>query len=146
MTHLSRGLVVGLLVAATAVVSTGCVVHARTRPVGVVYTNEVYATAAMPPPRVEVVTVSPGAGYVWTRGYWHWNGGSWVWIGGQWQAQRAGYMYVAPRYVYRGGRHVYVAGGWRAGGGVRVHTTGRPARVRVHTVRRAPPPPAVGVH
>ena len=153
MRHLSRGLVVGMLVAATTVISTGCVVRARTRPVGVVYTTnaEVYATAPMPPPRVEVVTVSPGAGYVWTRGHWHWNGGAWVWIGGRWEGQRAGYVYVQPRYVYRGGRHVYVGGGWRASGAVRVrgrahvHTHGRPVRTH-QSPRRAPPPPAVGVH
>ncbi len=137
MKRLSRGLTVGLLVCATVVVTSGCVIRARARPIGVVYTTgEVYAAAPMPPPRVEVVTVAPRPGYVWVRGYWHWNGGAWVWTSGQWQAQRVGYSWVGPSYVYRGGRHVYVAGGWRRGGGaVRVAPRQQP-------VRRAPPPPA----
>jgi hypothetical protein len=144
MKHLSRGLTVGLLVVATVVVTSGCVIRARARPVGVYYTTgEVYATAPMPPPRVEVVTVAPRSGYVWTRGHWHWNGGSWVWVSGRWVAPRSGYVWVAPSYVYRGGRHVYVGGGWRASGHVRGRAVVRPAPRPAP--RRAPPPPAVGV-
>lgn len=154
MNHLSRGLAVGLLVLSTVVVTSGCVIRARARPVGVVYTTgEVYATAPMPPPRVEVVTVAPRPGYVWVRGYWAWNGGSWVWTSGRWEAQRAGYIWVQPQYVYRGGRHVYVAGGWRAQGGARGRVVVQPRRqvappppARSATPRQAPPPPAVGVH
>src|SRR6186713_859212 len=117
MRQLSRVLVVGLLVCASVVVTSGCVLHARARPVGFVYTTgEVYATSPMPPPRVEVVSVQR-PGYVWVGGHWVWNGGSWVWTSGHYQAHRPGYVWAAPQYVYRGGRHVYVAGGWRAHGG-----------------------------
>ena len=159
MSHLSRGLVVGLLVVASVVVTSGCVLRARVRPVGVVYTTgaEVYATAPMPPPRVEVVTVGSRPGYVWTRGYWHWNGGAGVGMSGRWEAQRAGYVWVQPSYVYRGGRHVYVAGGWRAGGRAARRAPPPPARraapppparsaTPAPAPRRAPPPPAVGAH
>ena len=154
MSHLSRGLVVGLLVVATVVVTSGCVIRARTRPVVFTTGAEVYATAPMPPPRVEVVTVTSRPGYVWTRGYWHWNGAGWVWMGGRWERERVGYVWVQPQYVYRGGRHVYVSGGWRGHAGgravVRQRTVVRrqapPPPARSATPRRAPPPPAVGVH
>jgi hypothetical protein len=39
-----------------------------------------------PPPRYEVITVSPGAHYVWHQGYWaHRGRGGWVWMGGHWR-------------------------------------------------------------
>lgn len=153
MSHLSRGLVVGLLVIATTVVTSGCVIRARARPIVFTTGAEVYATAPMPPPRVEVVTVGVRPGYVWTRGYWNWNGAGWVWIGGHWETQRAGYVWVQPQYQYRGGRHVYIAGGWRAGGHNVIRTNRAPARrvappppARSATPQQPPPPPARGVH
>jgi hypothetical protein len=158
MKHLPQGLVVGLLAVVAAGLLSGCVIRARTRPVGVYYTtgSEVYVTQAMPPPRVEVVpTAAPYGGAVWVNGHWAWSGHGWVWTGGNWQRPaHVGAVWVGPRYVYRGGRHVYVTGHWGGGGG-RVH---RVQRVRGHhggarvIVRPAPrpvhqpPPPAVGVH
>ena len=32
-----------------------------------------------------VVGTSPGAGYVWTEGYWDLREGRWHWVDGQWQ-------------------------------------------------------------
>ena len=146
MSHLSRGLVVGLLVIATAVVTSGCVIRARTHPLYYSAGAEVYASAPMPPPRIEVVNVGVRPGYVWTRGYWNWNGAGWVWIGGHWEGERVGYVWVQPSYAYRGGRHVYIAGGWQGGHHVIRRNSPPPPPARSAQPRQAPPPPAVGVH
>jgi hypothetical protein len=37
-----------------------------------------------PPPRYGIVGVAPGAGYVWTDGYWDQRGGNWSWVSGRW--------------------------------------------------------------
>jgi hypothetical protein len=37
-----------------------------------------------PPPRYGIVGAAPGAGYVWTEGYWDQRGGNWSWVGGRW--------------------------------------------------------------
>ena len=47
-------------------------------------TNEVYVTQTPPNVRVESQTVSPGANYVWTRGYWRWSGTNYTWVPGSW--------------------------------------------------------------
>lgn len=80
---------------------------------GPVVGTEVIVTQAPPPPRNEVVVVSPGPAYVWIPGAWVWQG-RWVWEGGRWSVPpRPGGVWVSHRYVYRGGTHVYVHGGWR---------------------------------
>ena len=56
-----------------------------------------------PPPRYGARGYAPGAGYVWTDGYWDWRGGRWFWVGGAWQRP--------PR-----GRAVWVPGAWREEG------------------------------
>jgi hypothetical protein len=60
----------------------------------------VYVRSPPPEPMVEVVTVSPGAGYVWVPGYHRWDDGHYIWVRGYWQ--------VAPR-----GRSAWVPGRWR---------------------------------
>jgi hypothetical protein len=37
-----------------------------------------------PPPRYGIAGVAPGAGYVWTEGYWDQRAGNWSWVGGRW--------------------------------------------------------------
>jgi hypothetical protein len=37
-----------------------------------------------PPPRYGIAGVAPGAGYVWTEGYWDQRAGNWFWVGGRW--------------------------------------------------------------
>src|SRR5206468_7992469 len=46
--------------------------------------REVVETQAPPVVRVEAQTVSPGPGYVWTRGYWRWTGAGYEWVPGTW--------------------------------------------------------------
>jgi hypothetical protein len=59
----------------------------------------VYVQTAPPEPVVEVVSVSPGAGYAWIPGRHRWDGRNYLWVAGHWQA--------APR-----GRTVWVTGRW----------------------------------
>jgi hypothetical protein len=59
----------------------------------------VYVEVPPPMPVVEVVTVSPGAGYVWIPGHHRWDGNRYVWVVGSWR--------VAPQ-----GRTLWIAGRW----------------------------------
>lgn len=74
---------------------------------------EVVVTEAPPAPQVEVVTVSPGPGFIWVGGIWAWHG-RWVWESGHWaRPPHPGMRWEGGHYYYRGGRHVWIAGGWR---------------------------------
>jgi hypothetical protein len=92
--------------AAATVVLTGCVVTPayyppQTRVVTVqpsvavtadtTSTSVEYVQTAPPAPYNEVVTVSPGIGFVWTPGIWYWSGGRHVWRAGSWQRPPYGY-------------------------------------------------------
>jgi hypothetical protein len=37
-----------------------------------------------PPPKAEVITAPPQAGYVWITGAWRWNGSTYIWVRGVW--------------------------------------------------------------
>src|SRR5687768_2383904 len=77
-------------------------------------TREVVVTQAPPAVRIETQTVSPGANYVWTRGYWGWRGGTYVWVPGSWVVRpRPAAVWVDGHWLRRGGRYVWVAGRWR---------------------------------
>jgi hypothetical protein len=68
----------------------------------------------IPPPRVEVVPVAPGARYVWEPGHWVWNGRAYVWIGGHYVIRRAAYHeYVPGHWGVRFGRPVWIEPFWR---------------------------------
>src|SRR5262245_57278737 len=101
---LTRGILAAAVLAATVTVWPD---DARAQIRG-----EVRVLVAPPPLRAEVLTVAPGPGWVWVRGYWHWNGRGYVWIGGRYVAPDPGFVWVAPRYVHRGPRVVYVRGYW----------------------------------
>jgi hypothetical protein len=59
----------------------------------------VYLGAPPPPVRYERRPEMPGAGYVWTEGYWEPNGGRYRWHGGAWQRPPyEGAYYTHPHY------------------------------------------------
>ena len=58
-----------------------------------------YVAVAPPMPVAEVITISPGAGYVWIPGHHRWDGNRYIWVAGSWRA--------APR-----GRALWIAGRW----------------------------------
>jgi WXXGXW repeat (2 copies) len=105
----------GLAVA--AVVLTGCVVtpYYQTRVVttqpSVAVTadsNVEYVQTAPPAAYNEVITVSPGVGYIWTPGLWYWYGGRHVWRAGAWQRPPYGYR------TWNNGGWTHVPGrGWQ---------------------------------
>jgi WXXGXW repeat (2 copies) len=80
-----------LMVLVTAVACAGYI-----RPRGGV----TYVRHRPPPPRVEVVVLAPGHGYVWVSGYWIWRVSEFVWVSGQWES-------MPPD------RHRWVDGEWR---------------------------------
>src|SRR5262249_28548 len=92
-----------LISALAATMMTGC-------GVGVGY----YAAVPPPPIRVETYGPAPGAGYIWTNGYWDYRGGNCASVGGRWQRPpRARAVWVEPRWEHRGGRYYMRRGYWR---------------------------------
>lgn len=76
--------------------------------------REVLVTQAPPAVRVETQPVSPGAGYVWTAGYWRWTGTSYVWVSGSWVLPpRQAAVWVPGHWVRRAGGWVWIAGHWQ---------------------------------
>jgi hypothetical protein len=77
-------------------------------------TREVVVAQAPPAVRVEAQTISPGPGYVWTRGYWRWTGAGYEWVPGGWVIRpNPGTMWVEGHWVRRPVGWVWVAGHWR---------------------------------
>jgi YXWGXW repeat-containing protein len=80
-----------------------------------VVAREVVVTRTPPAVRVETQTTSPGAQYIWTRGYWRWNGADYVWVPGSWiMRPRPGAVWVEGQWARRGGGWVWIAGHWQS--------------------------------
>jgi len=68
----------------------------------------------LPPPRREVISRSPGPGYVWVPGYWDADRDDWRWRSGHWERPpRAGVVWREPHYEDHGGEIRFSIGGWR---------------------------------
>lgn len=119
---------IGILsvLASSIIALTGCVVapspyyQSRVAVVqpGVAVTataNVEYVQNAPPAPYNEVVTVSPGVGYVWTPGIWLWSGGRYTWRAGVWSRPPTGYStWSNGGWYHSPGRGWYHSGGyWR---------------------------------
>jgi len=89
-----RSLLASLVLAGTLV---GCTAHRRT---------VVYVPAGPPPPVREVVSVSPGSGYIWIPGHHAWERGTYIWITGRWEIPPRRYARWVP------GRWVEDRHGW----------------------------------
>jgi hypothetical protein len=129
MSHIRR-LGIFSVLAAAAVALTGCIIAPPLPPLphqivrvgvaqpsaGVAVTNNVeYVQTAPPAPQYEVVTVSPGVGYIWTPGVWYWQGGRHYWRAGLWQRPPYGYStWSNAGWYHTPGRGWYHNGGhWR---------------------------------
>lgn len=67
-----------------------------------------YVQTAPPAPYTEVITVSPGAAYIWTPGLWFWSGGRYAWRAGAWSLPPYGYR------TWNNGGWTHVPGrGWQ---------------------------------
>jgi hypothetical protein len=56
----------------------------------------VYIGTPPPPLRYEVRSPMPGAGYVWTEGYWGDEGGHYRWVAGRWNQPPYAGAYLEP--------------------------------------------------
>jgi hypothetical protein len=112
------------LFALTPLILGGCVVHETvpattttsvTREVTTTGpTNDVYVTQTPPAVRVESQTVSPGANYVWTRGYWRWTGTNYIWVPGSWLVRpRPAAAWMEGHWERRSAGWIWIAGHWR---------------------------------
>jgi hypothetical protein len=122
-----------LLVAAGALLATGCVVEERRPPPPpvtyvapppapvvaaappqvVLAPGEVAVTVEPPAPYVEPYPVVTRPGFLWVPGAWVWHD-RWVWERGHWaHPPHRGQVWVAGRYEMRGNVRVYIGGGWR---------------------------------
>ena len=73
----------------------------------------VYIEVAPPEPVVEVISVSPGAGYVWIPGHHRWDRDRYVWVGGSWRAAPPGRtLWIAGRWEQSPRGWFWVAGRW----------------------------------
>ena len=110
-------------VAAVAVLMSGCVVapphvvhNARHQAIANGATvNVEYYQSAPPAEYNEVITVSPGDGYIWVPGLWYWSGNRYLWRAGNWQRPPSGYRtYNRGTWNHTPGRGWYHSGGhWR---------------------------------
>jgi hypothetical protein len=86
----------------------------RTGPATRPLTREVVVTQAPPAVRVETQTVSPGARYVWTRGYWRWTPVGYEWVPGSWIVRPTPVaVWVEGHWLRHSGGWVWVAGHWQ---------------------------------
>src|SRR5579864_6783469 len=93
-------MVAGFLIAGTLM--SGCAVRA-----GVV-------AYAPPPPRYAVVGAAPGAGFVWTEGFYDWRGSGYVWVPGRWQRPpRARAVWVPGNWEHGARGYYFHRGYWR---------------------------------
>lgn len=70
--------------------------------------------AGPPPPRYGVMGYAPGAGYVWTEGFYDLRGSSWVWVPGAWRRPpRPGRVWVSSTWVRSGNHWRFHNGYWR---------------------------------
>jgi hypothetical protein len=76
--------------------------------------RETIVTQVPPAVRIEAQTASPGASYVWTKGYWRWSGAGYQWVPGSWISRpRPAAVWVEGHWLHRGGGWVWVAGRWQ---------------------------------
>jgi hypothetical protein len=72
-------------------------------------------TAGTPPPVLPVYTqpICPGAGYMWTPGYWAWGPEGYYWVPGVWVvAPSPGMLWTPPYWGWSGGVYLFHPGYW----------------------------------
>jgi hypothetical protein len=76
--------------------------------------REVVVARTPPAIRVETQPVAPGAGYIWTPGYWRWTGADYVWVSGSWVVPpRTTAVWVRGQWVRRTGGWMWIPGHWQ---------------------------------
>jgi hypothetical protein len=68
---------------------------------------------APPPLPVYAQPMAPGAGYIWTPGYWAWGGGGYYWVPGTWVMPPAfGLLWTPGWWGWSGGHYRWHGGYW----------------------------------
>lgn len=107
MSRIKSGATLAAAVLACALGLGACASDTRVR-------AAVYVPTGPPAPVSEVVTVSPGPGYIWIPGYHQWNGSAYVWVGGRWDiGPRPNARWVGGRWRHSGRGWYWVPGHWR---------------------------------
>lgn len=74
----------------------------------------VVAPMAPPPMRVEVISNSPGPGFLWVAGFWRWDGRQHQWEQGRWEQKRERERWVPHHWAPDGrGQRQSHDGRWR---------------------------------
>jgi hypothetical protein len=75
---------------------------------------EVVVKVGPPAAVVETRPASPGAGYVWTKGYHRWDGNRYVWTAGEWRRPPHEHaVWVDHKWEHRKDGYVFVEGHWK---------------------------------
>jgi hypothetical protein len=104
----------GVAVAPAAGVAVAPAAGVATAPSAGGYADDpaIVVNGAPPPPRPELATPTPGAGYAWVSGHWVWRG-SWVWAPGGWKPIPAGRrQWVAGAWIAQGAQSRWQPGYW----------------------------------
>jgi len=73
-----------------------------------------YVQVAPPPPRMEVIVASPGAGYLWVDGFWGWQANQYYWTPGHWERPpRRNAHWMRGRWRHHDRGWYWVPGYWR---------------------------------
>lgn len=73
----------------------------------------VSVSIAPPPLPVYVQPAIPGAGYIWTPGYWAWDGYEYYWVPGTWVlAPYVGALWTPGYWGWSGGLYIFHSGYW----------------------------------
>jgi hypothetical protein len=103
---ISKIAIAGVAAAALAVVPTASLAAVNVA-IGI--------SVGTPPPVLPVYTqpLCPGAGYMWTPGYWAYGPEGYYWVPGTWvMAPATGVLWTPPYWGWSGGLYVFHAGYW----------------------------------
>jgi hypothetical protein len=79
------------------------------------YGGSMYVRGGPPAPRYYgPIGRAPGAGFVWTNGYWDWRGNNWGWVDGRWmRPPRGRTVWVGPEWRHESRGYRMRRGYWR---------------------------------
>ena len=75
----------------------------------------VFVSVSVGPPPIPVYAqpICPGAGYMWTPGYWAWGDDGYFWVPGTWvMAPTPGYLWTPGYWGWSGGVYLWHGGYW----------------------------------
>jgi len=103
-----------VLMTGAGLLAAGCIHRAVVREqVVITPSNPVVVAQEPPPPRVEVLSPSPGPAYVWQPGFWSFSDGRWIWVPGRWVLRpNASTVWVRGHWDRDDHRWMWTPGHW----------------------------------